>query len=294
MSSKELLRNLLEAALDGDLTQNEWRVFAALLYKTIGFGKQVDSPNYSQIAKLTHIRKDRVQPAITSLLGKGVFEAVLIERYRQTYKIPDRFFVGEIQARFFAPSAPLNGKKTRAVAEKNQSAGTYRDTSSHLLNYDNYSEPENHEGELEVSSSSLSKNNGLSKPPEISADTFDQLVPALRKLPSFAQSILELVALAIRQGTIKTTPARLGFGLIKQAQAGKLNVRALQAETQQEAEKTEEQIKALMRELKRDADATYATFKSAGLKIPEADSRRLAAMAQRYQELKAKLPRTGT
>ena len=272
--SHQLLRNLLEAALNKDLSQNEWRVFAALLYKTLGYGKQVDSPHWNQLAQLTHIRKDRVQPAVLSVLEKGIFEALELKRYRQTYKIPDVFFAGEVQSRFFAPNIPKNAKTTRAVVAKTHSPGTNRKTIPTDLNHDN-STPRGC-GESE-----------LVKPVELSANDFAQLAPALAKLPSFAQSILDLLALAIRQGTIRTTPVRLGFGLIKQAQAGNLNTSALQTQQQQTEQQTATQLEAQMQALKREAAAITAMYQHASIPIPEDAATRIQLLANQYQALKA-------
>lgn len=74
-------------------------------------------------------------------------------------------------------------------------------------------------------------------PKEIDHETQQNLTPSLAKLRSAdAQNVCDLLAIAIRTATIRTTPARLGFALIKAAQNGTLDKTALQPSPQQPAQ----------------------------------------------------------
>ena len=57
-----LARDLIDAALAADLTQNELRVFLALFRQTLCYGKTADPLNMKRLATLTAIRKDRLAP----------------------------------------------------------------------------------------------------------------------------------------------------------------------------------------------------------------------------------------
>lgn len=77
----------------------------------------------------------------------------------------------------------------------------------------------------------------LTYPTEIDHETRTNLAPALAKLRSQdAQEVCALLAIAIRDRSIKTTPTRLGFALIKAAQAGTLDKTALRPSPQQPAQ----------------------------------------------------------
>lgn len=78
------------------------------------------------------------------------------------------------------------------------------------------------------------KTTEITYPVEIDHATQQALNPALSKLRSQdAQDVCDLLAQAIRNQSIKTTPARLGFALIKAAQNGTLDKTALQPSPQQ-------------------------------------------------------------
>lgn len=71
-------------------------------------------------------------------------------------------------------------------------------------------------------------------PEEIDHETQQNLTPSLAKLRSAdAQDVCDLLAHAIRNHSIQTTPARFGFGLIKAAQSGMLDTSALRTLSQQ-------------------------------------------------------------
>lgn len=77
----------------------------------------------------------------------------------------------------------------------------------------------------------------LTYPVEIDHETQQALAPALAKLRSAdAQDVCALLAIAIRERSIKTTPTRLGFALISAAKNGSLDKTALQHAPQQPAQ----------------------------------------------------------
>jgi phage replication O-like protein O len=212
-TSKTLLRHLLDAALDSTLTLNEWRVFAVMLRQTLGFGKRADPLTDGRIAQLAHIRKDRIKPAINGIVDKKLFASQPHAWLDHTYTIPAEFFDDTPTARFFAPSVPFNGSDSPPAGEIPHSAGTYRVIPLQSANPtdDRHIEP-----------------TAILCPESIDTATYAALLPALHKLPNTqAVDVLALVAAAILDGSVKTTPTRLGFGLIKAAQNGTLNTAPL-------------------------------------------------------------------
>lgn len=251
MSSQTLLRNLLEAALAADLSKNEWKVFAVLLKQTLGFGKRRDPLTTKRIATLSGIRSDRVQPALDQVLKSGLYEATPHAWLDHTYAIAESFFEAGPIERFFAPSLPESGQTSPATAQTYQKVVTYRDTTStEIENTDNSaSSSRDLANAVEVEQIPPT----LTKPENLPAGDFQQLLPALKKLPNTqALDVLKLVSAAISDQSIKTTPVRLGYGLIKAAQNGTLNTaplreretQILQAQQREQAAKTREQAEA--------------------------------------------------
>lgn len=306
--SQTLLRNLLEAALEGGLSQNEWRAFAAILIKTIGYGKRADHPNFTQLAKLTGIRKDRIQPAVDALIEKGLFEIDAHARYDRVYTIPAKFFEdGKVQPRFFAPSIPSTGAKRQAVVSPSQETGTYRDIPLQSANYDiptphewsDFSDPL--EGEFDVVVSDEKGNvtfetyAGLTKPAEVTRETYDHLENSLKTLPKAqANDVLQLLAIAIRNHSIKTTPARLGYALIKAAKAGTLDTSALQTIKQEQAAQAGQTRNAMAVELnncRAEIASIQRLYALANCPVTDSDSQRIAAYQGRITAIQAELGR---
>lgn len=80
----------------------------------------------------------------------------------------------------------------------------------------------------------------INYPKEIDHETQQALAPALSKLRSAeVQAVCDLLAIAIRDRSIKTTPTRLGFALISAAKNGTLDKTALRSHPQQPAQTRE-------------------------------------------------------
>ena len=107
-----LARDLIDAALAADLTQNELRVFLALFRQTLCYGKTADPLTLKRLAKLTHIRKDRLIPAIASVLDKGLFDAYPHPIFEHEYRIPPSFQATHAEG-FFTPALPKNRENFR-------------------------------------------------------------------------------------------------------------------------------------------------------------------------------------
>lgn len=111
-----LFRLLNDASLEAKLTQNEARVYTALMNQTLGYGKSHDNLTDNRLAELTGLRLDRLQTAIVGVVDKGLFEVEPSRRYQYHYKIAEKFL--EKKPVFFTPHLPKN-RAPVSLAETN-------------------------------------------------------------------------------------------------------------------------------------------------------------------------------
>jgi phage replication O-like protein O len=100
----QLSRILIDAALSASLSQNELKVFLVLLRQTLTFSKTADALTAKRIATLSHIRKDRVLPALQGLLHTQLFTTEPHPLYETKYSIHEQYLN--------TPSLPQNRKST--------------------------------------------------------------------------------------------------------------------------------------------------------------------------------------
>ena len=238
MNSQKLLRQTLQSLLDSDPTKNELKAGIALVIQTIGYGKRTDSLTLKRLAKITGINIkggiDRIEKPLSQLIEKGVFDRTEHKgrNFDYTYSVPDRFFEGEVVERFFAPSVPVTEVAPQSAMTDSQPLLTYRDTPSTEINQHktDSAEPEVSEPLRTDQPIVCDVNNAsVEKPSAVNDEAYRRLLPALKKLPvPQANQVLQLVALAVTDGTIRTTQERMGGGLIKAARAGTLDTSRLE------------------------------------------------------------------
>lgn len=115
-----LAHELIDAALAADLSQNALRVFLALFRQTLCYGKTSDPLSLNRLVQLTHIRKDRVLPAVQVLLEKGLFTAQAHRLYGHTYSIHPHF-LNQAAMPVYAPHLPKirqTAPKSAPISEK--------------------------------------------------------------------------------------------------------------------------------------------------------------------------------
>lgn len=211
---------LIDAALAGDLSKNELKTFLALVRQTLCFGKTSDPLTIKRLIHLTKVRKDRLELAISNILNKGLFTRVNHPIFEHEYHVHPQFLLNN-PTTFFAPSPPKireNFRETDAFSE-NQNHTIQTNTEINLTTN-------------KAPVCAVTPTAELKKPDAVHEQAFAELVPALKKLPSHqAQQVLDLVSLAIKDGSIKTTQQRLGGGLIKAAKNGTLDTSPLQVKT---------------------------------------------------------------
>jgi hypothetical protein len=117
-----LARDLIDAALQADLSQNELRVFLVLFRQTLCYGKTHDPLTLKRLASLSHIRKDRLPIALAKVLACGLFSAQPHQVFEQEYQIHADFLHKQAD-HIYAPALPKNRKlppKTEAVSENRE------------------------------------------------------------------------------------------------------------------------------------------------------------------------------
>ena len=86
-----LAHELIDAALAADLSQNALRVFLALFRQTLCYGKTSDPLTHKRLVTLTHIRKDRLIPALNALVEHRLFTVHAHKTFGQRYQIHTDF-----------------------------------------------------------------------------------------------------------------------------------------------------------------------------------------------------------
>ncbi len=120
-----LALDMIDAAMAADLTPNEHKVFLILFRQTVCYGRKTDNLCIPQFVKLTGIRKDRLIPAIASVLGKGLFEVSPSREFQHRYRIQAKF-LASYQSGFYPPNVPQNridSRSTEGVSEKQNNTG---------------------------------------------------------------------------------------------------------------------------------------------------------------------------
>ncbi len=179
------------AALNADLSKNGYKAFLVMLMKTTGYGKTADAITDSQISHYTGIRKDHAKKAIQSVLDAGLFERTEHHRYDWEYSIPKQY--------------QWHGKKQKQDQPKPASPALVP------------------KSEIQLNTAPTP---ALEKPGNLPEADYDTLRPALQHCKQ-AQDILNLISKAITDGSVRTSPVRFGFALIKAAQCGQLDTSAL-------------------------------------------------------------------
>ena len=118
--NRTLARDLIDAALAADLTQNELKMFLVLFRQTICYSKKSDPLRLSSLIHYSHIRKDRLLPALQKLLQTGLFTRKPHPENEHEYSIAEEYLAPYIDG-FFAPALRKNGsdfRPTEAISEK--------------------------------------------------------------------------------------------------------------------------------------------------------------------------------
>ena len=265
-----LARDLIDAALAADLSQNELRVFLALFRQTLCYGKTADPLTLKRLATLTAIRKDRLAPAIAGVTDKGLFAAQPHPAFEFEYRIPADFLAAYPDG-FFVPALPKNGEAFRFSGETSEK---WEHTSIYLT-------PPN-----------LTPT--TTPPPEMPLPypaSFDEpeRKSAARILdgltPNHARDCLLLLATAMAAGKVKS-PLGYLHQLAQAARRGTLDCSALQAHQQAAQNRTDTDRTAQLRVLLEDIRGLDALFAHAGIPMDVMTAAKRAAWIAEYNTLR--------
>ena len=140
-----LALDMIDAAMAADLTPNEHKVFLILFRQTVCYGRKTDNLCIQQFVKLTGIRKDRLIPAIASVLGKGLFEVSPSREFQHRYRIPAKF-LAPYRNGFYPPNVPQNridSRSTEAISEKQNNTGINTTGFTHTTTANSTADPAN-------------------------------------------------------------------------------------------------------------------------------------------------------
>ena len=118
--NRTLARDLIDAALTANLSQNELKMFLVLFRQTICYSKKSDPLRLSSLIHYSHIRKDRLLPALQKLLQTGLFTRQPHPENEHEYSIAEEYLAPYVDG-FFAPALRKNGSDSRvteAISEK--------------------------------------------------------------------------------------------------------------------------------------------------------------------------------
>ena len=118
--NRTLARDLIDAALTANLSQNELKMFLVLFRQTICYSKKSDPLRLSSLIHYSHIRKDRLLPALQKLLQTGLFTRKPHLENEHEYSIAEEYLAPYVDG-FFAPALRKNGsdfRVTEAISEK--------------------------------------------------------------------------------------------------------------------------------------------------------------------------------
>lgn len=286
-----LARDLIDAALAADLTQNELRVFLALFRQTLCYGKTADPLTLKRLATLTAIRKDRLAPAVAGVLDKGLFAAQPHLAFEFEYRIPADFLAAYPDG-FFVPALPKNGEAFRFSGETSEK---WEHTSIYLTtpNLTPTTTPP-----PEIPPTDVSRRGDLSENTETQALPYPASFgkqgrkSAARILdgltPDNARDCLLLLATAMEAGKVKS-PLGYLHQLAQAARRGTLDCSALQAQQQAEQQHSHAQKQARLRTLADDIRGIDALFACAGTPMDKLTTAKRAAWLAEFNTLRQEL-----
>lgn len=284
-----LARDLIDAALAADLTQNELRVFLALFRQTLCYGKTADPLTLKRLANLTHIRKDRLAPAIDNVIGKGLFTVQVHPVFEQEYGIPADFLAASADS-CFAPALPKNGDGFRFLGEISEKR---EHTSSNLTAFNLTptttppppSTADSRRDELADSEQGLPYPSAFGKQERKSAA---RMLDGLT--PNDAGDCLLLLTAGMENGKVKS-PLGYLHQLAQAARQGTLDRSTLQAQQQAAQERTDTARQTRLRSLADDIRGIDALFARAGIPMDELNAAKRAAWLTEYNAIRQEMQR---
>ena len=267
-----LARDLIDAALAAELSQNELRVFLALLRQTLCYGKASDALTYKRLVSLTHVRKDRLLPALQKVLDCQLFSQAPHKTFGQSFQIHAEF-LSNTQGQIYAPSLPKQRndfRETEAVSEK----------ATHTLSTVTALKPD---------TTTRLDTQQLPYPPSFSPTTQQAAARILDGLsPDSARDCLLLLTQRLQKGGI-TSPLGYLHQLAQAARANRLDCSALNTKPTTAQPNPQRQVNARLHALAADIQALDKLYALANTPMDEATRLIRQAKVREWQKLKAGL-----
>ena len=252
--NRTLARDLIDAALTADLTQNELKMFLVLFRQTICYSKKSDPLRLSSLIHYSHIRKDRLLPALQRLLQTGLFTRQPHPENEHEYSIAEEYLAPYADG-FFAPALRKNGSDFRPT-EKNTEKRTHTTKTHTIFNPTTTSLPYPETWNEQERRSAAHILDGLN--------------------PDDARDCLLILSRSMKA---RSVPSPLGYlhNLVKAARAGRLNRSVLQKQAAPIPTQTTSTSSANA--------ATSTASASASSTPPEALKQRLWAISEEIRSL---------
>ena len=267
-----LARDLIDAALAADLSQNELHVFLALFRQTICYGKIRDPLTVNRIAHISQIRKDRLPPALNKILQIGLFTEIKSKSYEHHYAIHADFLAKHPQG-FYAPSIP---QKRDPTYETDPPSEKRAHTSTTLTVINPTTTPVSEKKNEEV----------LPYPTHFTNETRQAAARILDGLsPTDARDCLLILTQNLKTQRIQS-PLGYLHHLAQAARQGSLD--RSQLSPYRRTEPTPDMAKKLrLRHLQAEIHTLDALFKQAGVEMDKRSAAQRAAYMAEYQQLKS-------
>ncbi len=265
-----LARDLIDAALATDLSQNELRIFLALFRQTLCYGKASDPLTLRRLIDLTHIRKDRLIPALNRLLERGIFNQTPHRKHEHRYSIAAHWL--ENAQGIYAPSL----HKTDTTFRETEALSVEQNHTINNLNIINQTST--------TKAQSDSKTQALPYPPSFNAAQRQNAARIVDSLPpEQARDCLLLLSKQLKTKTIQSPLGYLHY-LAKSARQQALDTSQLTPDDAPDL-KAAQLNKQRMQYLQAEIRGLDALFKQAGTPLDKASVLRREAWVREYQQL---------
>ena len=265
-----LARDLIDAALAAELSQNELRVFLALLRQTLCYGKASDALTYKRLVNLTHVRKDRLLPALQKILDQQLFSQTPHKTFGQCFHIHANFLTAS-QGQIYAPSLPKQRspfRETEAISEK----------ATHTISTITSSKPD---------TTTRLDAQQLPYPPSFSPTMQHAAAKLLDGLPpDTARDCLHLLTQRLQKGRI-TSPLGYLHQLAQAARANRLDCSALQHKPNAAPSQSQTPLNARLHALASDIQALDRLYALANTPMDAATRLIRQAKVQEWKNLYA-------
>ncbi len=214
------LVDLLDTALQANLTKRQWAAFAAVLRQTLGYRKSKDDLSARRLEQLTGIRRNHIWQAKNELLELGL---IVSEpgRYGEVLGFPQHPKTGQPAARVGPESGPKQDITLSNLTQCNHNSTVGDEVVSVMP-------ASTTEVTADPEKTVVLPDCELNYPPDLSTFEREKAPQHLDGLtPSAAQQVLDVWALKISRGEVRKSRLGLLAALVKAQRSGQLHTDGL-------------------------------------------------------------------